>query len=51
MRITPECFDELFVLVKEDIAKQTVNMRDASTPKLKLAAKSFHVYLFVVLFS
>ena len=51
MRITPECFNELFVLVKEDIAKQIINMRDARTPKLELAAKTFDVHLFLVLFS
>ena len=48
---TPECFDELFVLVKDNITKQITNMRDASTLKLKLAAKIFHVHSFVALFS
>ena len=51
LRITPECFNELFVLVKEDIAKQIINMKDARTPKLELAAKTFDVHLFLVLFS
>ena len=51
MRITPECFDELFVLVINDITKKITNMRDASTPKLNLATKIFHVDSFVVLFS
>ena len=51
LRITTECFDELFVLVKNDITQEITNMRDASTPKGKLAAKIFHVHLFVVLFS
>ena len=37
--------------MKDDIAKQMTNMRDASRPKLKLPAKIFHVHLFVVLFS
>ena len=40
MRITPECFDKLFILVKDNITKQITNMRDASTLKLKLAAKN-----------
>ena len=40
LRITPECFDKLFVLVKDNITKQITNMRDASTLKLKLAAKN-----------
>ena len=48
---TPECLDELFVLVKDNITKQITNMRDASTLKLKLAAKIFHVHSFVALFS
>ena len=50
MRITPEYFDKLFELAKENIAKQTINMRYASTPKLTLAAETFHVHSFVVLF-
>ena len=44
MRITPDCFDELFVLVKEDIAEQTISMKDASAKKLKFATKTFHVH-------
>ena len=50
-RITPKCFDKLFVFVNDDITKQIMNMRDASTPKLNLATNIFHVDLFVVLFS
>ena len=37
LRITPECFDELFVLAK-DITTLTAIVRDVSAPKLKLAA-------------
>ena len=48
LRITPECFDKLFVLVR-DITKKSTNMRDAITPKLKLDAKIFHVHSFIVL--
>ena len=51
LRITPECFDELLVLVKGNITKEATNMRDASAPKLKFAAEPFHVHSFVVLFS
>ena len=51
MRINPECFDKLFVLAKDNITKQSVIMRDASALKLKLAVETFHVHLFVVLFS
>ena len=50
LMITPECFDKLLVRVKDVITKYIANMRDASTPKLKLAANIFHVHLFVVLF-
>ena len=39
MRITPEYFDELFVHVKAQ------NTKDTSSPKLKLAAKTFKVLL------
>ena len=49
--ITTECFKELVVLVNNDFPKQITNMRDASTPKLNLPAKIFHVDSFVVLFS
>ena len=38
LRITPECFDELFVLAKDDITTLTAIVRDVSAPKLKLAA-------------
>ena len=51
MRITPECFDKLFIFVNDDLTEKIVNMRDASTPKLNLATKIFHVDSFVVLFS
>ena len=51
MRITLECFNNLFVLVNKDITKQITSMRDATTPKLNLATKIFHVDSFVVLFS
>ena len=47
LRINPECFDQLLVLVMDGITY----MRDASSPKLKLAAKIFHVHSFVVVFS
>ena len=42
LRIIPECFDELFVLVKNDITKYITNMRDASTSKLRFTTKIFH---------
>ena len=51
MRITSECFDDLFVLANGNITKQDTNMRDARTPKLNLATKIFHDDSFVVLFS
>ena len=51
LKITPEGFDKLFELVKYDITKQVTNMSDASTSKLKLSAKIFHVYSFVLLLS
>ena len=51
MRITPEWFNELFELVKDDITKQIINTRDVSSAKPMLAAKIFYVYSFVVLFS
>ena len=38
LRMSPECFDELFDLVKIDITKQNTNRRDTIPPKLKLAA-------------
>ena len=48
LRITPECFNKLFVLVK-DITKKITNIKDASTLKVKLAGcKIFHVHSFVV---
>ena len=47
--ITLEGFDKLLVLVKDDITKEITNMSDASSQKLKLAAKLFHVHSFVVL--
>ena len=37
LRITPKCFDELFVLAKDDITTLTAIVRDVSAPKLKLA--------------
>ena len=47
-----ECFDKLFVLVKNSITKLISNMRDASSPKTKAGVHSFfHVHSFVVLFS
>ena len=51
LRMTPECLDKLFVFEKDDIIKSLTNMRDASTPKLNLTTKIFHVDSFVVLFS
>ena len=41
MRIAPGSFDELFVLVRDDITKCITNMGDARTPKVKLAGKVF----------
>ena len=49
-RIAPKCFNSLFVPLKDNITKQNTTMRDPSILKLKLAAETFHVYLFVVLF-
>ena len=43
LRITPECFDELFY-------KIGYNMKGESAPKLKLDAKTFRVPSFVVSF-
>ena len=37
--------------MKGNIASYTANVGDASTPKLKLAAETFHVKSCVVLFS
>ena len=50
LRINPKCFDKLFVLVK-DITRKTINMRDASAPKLMFATERFHVHSFVVFFN
>ena len=50
MRITPECFDKLFIFVNDNITKKIINMRDASTPKLNLATKIFHVDSFAIQF-
>ena len=47
-RTTDECFDKLFVLVKNNVAESTTNMRDASTPNLKLTTETFHTHSFVV---
>ena len=49
-QIIPECFDELFKLLKEDIRSEIKNMTVTSTPELKLTAKMFHIHSFVVLF-
>ena len=51
LRITPECFHKLIVLVKDNITKQIINITDTSSSKLRLAAKIFCVHSFVVLFS
>ena len=51
LRITPEYFDELFVLMKDGMTKEITNMRDASPPKLNLAGKIFQVHSCVDLFS
>ena len=48
MRINLECFDNLFVLAKDNITKQTTNMKDASVLKLKFDAETFHIHSFVV---
>ena len=50
LRITPECFDGLFVLMRGSIIKQIANIGDASSPKLRLAANMFHIHSFVILF-
>ena len=34
LRITPECFDELLVLVKDSVTKLIANRRDTSLSKL-----------------
>ena len=49
MKITSECFGKLFVLAKDNITKQTTNMRNASAQKLKLG-ETFHVHSLLVLF-
>ena len=41
LRITPGCFDKLFVFVKD---LSYTNMRDASLTKLKLAVKIFQAH-------
>ena len=48
LRINLECFDNLFVLAKDNITKQTANMKDASVLKLKFDAETFHIHSFVV---
>ena len=49
LRIIPECFHELFVqFVNGNITIQIPNMRDRSSPQLKLATKIFHVHSFVL---
>ena len=49
LKITSERFDEL--LRTTTLQKKITKMRDASTPKLNLTTKIFHVDSFVVLFS
>ena len=50
LRITSECFDELFVIGRDNNIKEITNIRDGSSSKLKLAEKMFHDYSFGVLF-
>ena len=50
MRITSECFDELFIIGRDNNIKEITNIRDGSLSKLKLAEKMFHDYSFGVLF-
>ena len=50
LRITSECFDELFVIGRDNNIKEITNIRDGSSSKLKLAEKMFHNYSFGVLF-
>ena len=50
-RITPECFDKLFGVLKDDITKQIITMRNANTSNLKFAAKKLYNHSFIVLFS
>ena len=47
-RINLECFDNLFVLAKDIITKQTTNMKDASVLKPKFDAETFHIHSFIV---
>ena len=49
LRITTECFGELYVLVKNEVQ----NMRDANTPEGKLAQKNFmliHLKFYFLIF-
>ena len=50
LRITSECFDELFVIGRDNNIKEITNIRAGSSSKLKLAEKMFHDYSFGVLF-
>ena len=50
LRITSECFDELFIIGRDNNIKEITNIRDGSSSKLKLAEKMFHDYSFGVLF-
>ena len=50
LRITSECFDELFLIGRDNNIKEITNIRDGSSSKLKLAEKMFHDYSFGVLF-
>ena len=50
LRITSECFDELFVIGRDNNIKEITNIRDGSSSKLKLDEKMFHDYSFGVLF-
>ena len=43
-------FQQVICLVKGDITKYIANMRDASLPKLKLAAKIFRIHYFLNFF-
>ena len=50
LRITSECFDELFVIGRDNNIKEITNIRAGSSSKLRLAEKMFHDYSFGVLF-
>lgn len=43
LRLTPECFDEILQLIREDITKQDTFMRKAISPEARLAITLYYM--------